>query len=102
MSGPPARGETARQALLRALRDGPKTARELSAAISLPEREVVSHLEHVARSLAHGDAELRIEPPRCQDCGFGFKKRERTSRASRCPRCKSERLDAPRFWIEEA
>jgi predicted Zn-ribbon and HTH transcriptional regulator len=62
---------------------------------------VVAHLEHVARSLARGDAELKIEPPRCVDCGFAFKKRERTSRASRCPRCKSERLDAPRFWISK-
>jgi transcriptional regulator len=100
LSGPPERAETARQALLRALRDGPQTARELSAATSLREREVVAHLEHVARSLAHGEAELKIEPPRCLDCGFAFKKRERANRASRCPRCKSERLHAPRFWIE--
>jgi transcriptional regulator len=99
LSGPRERGETPRQALLRALRTGPRTARELSAEVSLPEREVVAHLEHVGRSLARGDDELRIEPPRCQECDFIFKKRERTTRASRCPRCKSERLDAPRFWV---
>jgi hypothetical protein len=33
-------------------------------------------------------------------CGFEFKERERAKRPSRCPRCSSERLTKPRFWIE--
>ena len=100
MSEPKPRSQTARQALLEALRQGPRTARELSAAVSLPEREVLAHLEHLERSLARGELELRVEAPRCQECGFGFKKRERLGRPSRCPRCKSERLDAPLFWVK--
>ena len=47
LSGPRPRGATARKALLEALRAGPRTARELSAEVSLPEREVVAHLEHL-------------------------------------------------------
>ena len=100
MSEPKPRSATARQALLEALRSGPRTARELSADVSLPEREVVTHLEHLERSLVRADVELRIEPPRCLSCGFGFKKRERLGRPSRCPRCRSERLGVPRFWVE--
>jgi predicted Zn-ribbon and HTH transcriptional regulator len=101
LSPPKPRGATARQALLEALRAGPRTARELSAEVSLPEREVVEHLEHLQRSLARSELELCIEPPRCVSCGFGFKKRDRLGRPSRCPRCRSERLDVPRFWVEE-
>jgi predicted Zn-ribbon and HTH transcriptional regulator len=100
LSEPKARSTTVRQALLQALASGPRTARELSAEVSLPEREVVSHLEHLGRSLSRSDVELCIEPPRCLSCGFGFKKRDRLSRPSRCPRCRSERLDVPRFWVE--
>jgi predicted Zn-ribbon and HTH transcriptional regulator len=100
LSEPKPKSQTARQALLEALRAGPRTARELSAEVSLPEREVLAHLEHLERSLARGELELRVEPPRCQECGFGFKKRERLGRPSRCPRCRSERLDSPLFSVK--
>jgi transcriptional regulator len=100
LSEPKARSQTARQALLEALRSGPKTARDLSAEVSLPEREVVAHLEHLGRSLARGDLELCVEPPRCLGCGFAFKKRDRLDRPSRCPRCKSERIELPLFSVK--
>jgi predicted Zn-ribbon and HTH transcriptional regulator len=79
LSEPKPKSQTARQALLEALR---------------------AHLEHLERSLARGELELRVEPPRCQECGFGFKKRERLGRPSRCPRCRSERLDSPLFSVK--
>ena len=99
MSGPKPRSQTARQALLEALRSGPRTAKDLSVEVSLPEREIAAHLEHLERSLAHGELELCIEPPRCLGCGFGFKKRERLDRPSRCPRCKSERIELPLYSV---
>jgi hypothetical protein len=89
-----------RTALRDALRAGPLTARELSARVGVPEKQVAGHLEHLGRSLkAAGERRLQVEPARCLDCGFVFRKRDRLSRPSRCPVCRSEHLDAPRFAI---
>jgi predicted Zn-ribbon and HTH transcriptional regulator len=99
-TGPTERQATIRAALRQALRAGPRTARELSGAVGVPEKQVAAHLEHLARSLKASGERLRVEPARCQDCGFTFRKRDRLSRPSRCPVCRSERLDAPRFAVE--
>jgi predicted Zn-ribbon and HTH transcriptional regulator len=88
-----------RAALRDALRAGPLTARELSARVGVPEKQVAGHLEHLGRSLKAAGERLKIEPARCLDCGFVFRKRDRLSRPSRCPVCRSEHLDAPRFAI---
>jgi predicted Zn-ribbon and HTH transcriptional regulator len=99
-TGPEERQATVRAALRQALRAGPRTARELSGAVGVPEKQVAAHLEHLARSLKAAGERLRVEPARCQDCGFTFRKRDRLSRPSRCPVCRSERLAAPRFALE--
>jgi hypothetical protein len=40
-----------------------------------------------------------MEPPECLDCGFAFPGRERTTRPSQCPRCRSRRLTLPEFRV---
>ncbi len=97
--GPKARGETARQALRRALSPEPRTARELSGMTSLSEKDVVSHLEHLERSLEAEGSSLSVLPARCFRCGFEFRSRERFHRPGRCPECKSERVQPPRFFL---
>ena len=93
----PARHETARQALRDALVDGPLTAHELSARAGIPERDVVGHLEHLERTAkAHGDIFL-VEPARCEECGFVFKKRDRLGRPGKCPVCRNAHIVPPRF-----
>lgn len=94
------RSLTLRAALLTQLREGPLTARELSARVGIPEREVAEHLEHIERSLRKADERLQIEPPACLGCGFVFRKRERLTRPGACPSCRSTRIAAPRFAIE--
>jgi predicted Zn-ribbon and HTH transcriptional regulator len=94
------RQATVRAALREALRAGPLTARELSARVGIPEKQVAGHLEHLARSLRAARERLGVEPARCQACGFVFRKRDRLTRPSRCPVCRGEHLDAPRFAIE--
>jgi len=91
---------TLRQAIELVLREKPHTARDLSKAVGIPERDVPHHLEHLARSLQHRDGELRVEPSRCLACEFRFEDRRRKSRPGRCPRCHGRRLTLPRFWIE--
>lgn len=101
---PPARAETRRAALRAALSEQGQTARQLSGATGMSEREVVEHLEHLARSLrSRGSTErLQVEPAHCPACDFSFETRDRLTRPSRCPACKSERLEPPLFSLEGA
>lgn len=97
---PPERSATIPSLIREALLAGPKSARELSVELHVSEREVLRHLEHLARSLKDDPAKLIVGPPECLACGFVFRKRERLDRPSRCPVCRSERLSAARFSVE--
>jgi hypothetical protein len=96
---PTERVETARQALLEELRRGKATARTLGMAVGLREKEVLVHLEHLARSLEARGETLHIEPAKCLSCQYVFADRRALGRPSRCPRCKGERIEAPRFEV---
>ncbi|MBX7077659.1 MAG: transcriptional regulator [Nannocystaceae bacterium] len=98
--GPRAADQTVRAALLEALRSPrPLAALELSSIVRISQREVADHLEHLQRSLAGSEERLVVEPARCNACEFEFESRDRLSRPSRCPKCKSERIDPPRFRV---
>lgn len=89
------------QALRRALAGTErKGLDELSRELGVSEKLLPDALEKVRRSLQRRGERLCQEPPRCIECGYGFEARARTKRPSRCPRCSSERLSRPRFWIE--
>jgi len=96
---PDERRATIRSSLREALRAGPIGTHELSARIGISEKDVAAHLEHVARSLRSSGERLHVEPARCLACGFIFRERTRLSRPSRCPVCRSQRLDPARFAI---
>jgi len=91
-------GQTRRKEIEAQLILGPATARDLSGEIGISIDEVVGHLPHVRRSLRRG-LRLRMEPSRCLACDFELRS-GKFKRPSRCPRCKSERLTEPTFWIE--
>ena len=90
---------TVRQRLAEVLRRGPVTAKDLSRAVGISEHEVAGHLEHLARSLRARGEELAMTPPECLACGFAFPRRDRTTRPSRCPRCRSRRIALPEFRV---
>jgi len=71
--------------------------REISQLFRIREREVLDHLQHIAKS-AH-PKRLTMEPATCKGCGFSFRKRDRLSPPSRCPICKSESITPPRYQI---
>lgn len=90
--------ETTRQRLADRLREAPATASELGESLSLPTPAVYEHLEHVSRSV-DDDETFLVAPPTCRDCGFdGFD--DPLNHPSRCPECKSERIEEPAFLIE--
>jgi len=96
---PEIRSHTVRQDLALALRAGAATARDLSKAVGISEKDVADHLAHLARTLRGRGEELVITPAKCLECGFAFSRREKPSRPSRCPRCGTTRLTLPEFRI---
>ena len=95
----PAATQTVRQRFAELLRTEELTAHEISQRASVPEREVASHLRHLEQTLKQSGERLRTLAPECIACGFAFEARQKHSRPSRCPRCKSERLSPPRFRV---
>ncbi len=93
------RPRTTRQAIIDELLLGMRTIRDLSQALGISEKEVVTHLPHVRRSAKHKGYEFVIEPSKCLKCGFIFEDRERWAKPSRCPECKGEKITTPMFRL---
>lgn len=75
------------------------SARDLSQMLGIEEKEVYSHLSHIQRSVASQRQRLVVIPSRCLVCGYVFDKRKRFTRPGRCPRCKAERIQEPRYQV---
>ncbi|MBW2124061.1 MAG: transcriptional regulator [Deltaproteobacteria bacterium] len=92
--------QTIRQQIIGVLSEKALTARDLSRVLGIREREVYDHLVHIARSLSAQNKSLVTMPYRCLGCGYVFDKRKRLTRPGRCPRCRGERIEEPRFQVE--
>lgn len=92
---------TLRRRIVEELSRNPMTARDLSRAVHIPEKEVRSHLEHVEKSLRPA-RRIVIDPPVCHQCDYSFKSRRRYSCPGRCPRCRHEGISPPIFRIESS
>lgn len=90
---------TIRQQIIAVLEQGPCNARDLSQELGISEKEVYAHLPHVGKSVAPQGKKLRIDPARCLACGFVFGGRKRVTRPGRCPQCKNQRIQSPRFEV---
>jgi predicted Zn-ribbon and HTH transcriptional regulator len=93
--------ETVRRRLVRWLEEREYGFEELRIALQIRRQDLERELRHVERSVRGRGLRLRVEPPRCRDCGFAFP--GRTARhfhpPSRCPRCSGERIEPPRFRV---
>lgn len=95
--------QTMRQRIVELLTGSRLSSYQLAQRLGIPERQVEDHLEHVVKTVSH-DRRKRfvLEPSDCQDCGFVFRSRTKLTRPSRCPRCRSESITAPRYGIDTA
>lgn len=94
-------GSTRRQQLIELLATGGGSFEGLRQALGGSLSRLEDDLRHVERSLRGSGQSLHVEPAKCEACGFVFRGREarHLRPPSRCPQCRSERLEEPRFSI---
>jgi predicted Zn-ribbon and HTH transcriptional regulator len=90
---------TLRQQIMDLLAQQPMTAKDISMAIGIGEKQVFPHLEHIQQSLRRQNRSLHITPPVCKHCGFTFTKRERLKKPGKCPVCRGEAIEEPVFAL---
>lgn len=90
---------TIRRSIMTLLEHHSLSAKEISAAVRIQEKEVIGHLEHIRTSTHNNNLHLLITPAVCRKCGFTFKKRERLTRPGRCPVCHNEQITGPLYGI---
>ena len=93
--------QTARQRMIELLSGTRLSAYQLAQMLGISERQVEDHLVHVVKTIAR-DRKRRfiLEPSTCAECHFIFHDRRKLTRPSRCPRCRSESITAPRYGID--
>jgi predicted Zn-ribbon and HTH transcriptional regulator len=92
--------QTIRQQIITHLALKEHTARDLSLALRIREKEVYDHLGHIKRSLVSQKKRLVIRAAQCLDCGYVFRDRVRFTKPSKCPRCKGTHIEDPKYSIE--
>jgi predicted Zn-ribbon and HTH transcriptional regulator len=92
--------QTIRQGIIALLSKEEMSARELSQAIGIREKEVYEHLSHIARSVAAQRKKLIIRPCSCLGCGYVFQDRQRFTRPSRCPQCKGSHIQGATYRVD--
>ena len=90
---------TLRQQMIDALQSKAMDLRELSQTIGIREKEVALHLPHIAKSVAAKKLLWRILPAYCENCDYSFKDRKRLTPPSKCPRCRTSRIQGPWYRI---
>ena len=92
---------TIRQQIIDLLQHEQMNARDLSQALSIMEKEVYSHLEHIIKTLATQKKKLVVIPCECLSCGFVFESREKFSKPGRCPKCKQGHIRMAEYRVVE-
>ena len=90
--------KTIRQTIITLLEEEPLSTIDLAEIMGIKEKEVIDHMEHVARSIS-APRKLILKPAQCKKCGFTFTKKKQFKSPSRCPQCKSELVEGARFSI---
>ncbi len=94
------KNQTIRQKIIALLEESSMTVRDLSKALSVREKDIFDHFEHIHRSLKNQKKKLHIEPYQCQLCDFVFENRKKFTRPGRCPKCKGGSIEPAIYRIE--
>jgi transcriptional regulator len=91
--------QTVRRAIIEILSTGEYGALALSKILRISEKEVYAHLDHIGRSVRSQEKKLAVTPARCLECGFVFESRNRLTKPGKCPRCRGEHIEDPRYRV---
>jgi hypothetical protein len=75
-------------------------ARMISQKLGIREKEAYDHIPHIIRTVSATGKTFTLTAAQCIDCGYEFRDRKRASKPGRCPACKKERIESPRFSIK--
>lgn len=89
---------TRRQQIIEILEQHKQTAQQLANCFQVELKGILEDLEHIEKSIK--PKKLKTKPAYCKSCNFVFKERGRVSKPSKCPKCKSEWIEAQMFFIE--
>jgi hypothetical protein len=92
---------TRREEIIEILKAEAVSAQELANYFRCIVKEIEDDLRHIAKSV-RPDYELKMYPAVCRSCGFVFRERSRIKKPSKCPKCRSESIEFPKFRIEES
>lgn len=90
---------TRRKQILQLLLERQYTAFDLAEKFREKEKLILEDLRHIKKSLRHRKEKLVIFPAACIECGFVFGK-EDIKNPSRCPRCRSERIEEQLYEVK--
>ncbi|ASJ01707.1 transcriptional regulator [Thermococcus gorgonarius] len=94
---------TRRQRIISLLEERDYSPSELARLLDLrgkgATKAVLEDLKAIQRILKREGKVLLIKPAECKNCGFVFKPEIKIP--TKCPRCKSEWIEEPRFKIEK-
>ena len=91
--------QTIRVQIVEKLSEEELNALELSKRLRIREKEVYEHLEHIRRSQTAKGKKLCVTPARCLECGYTFESRGKLAKPGRCPRCRGEHIQDPKYRI---
>jgi predicted Zn-ribbon and HTH transcriptional regulator len=91
---------TIRQAIGELLEEGELSARDISQRLGISEKEVVYHIPHVRSSVLAQSKKFVVIAARCMTCGYEFEDRRRVTKPGRCPRCRGEHIEDPRYRVD--
>lgn len=91
---------TTRQRIADLLRERDATPSEVADELDTHVDSVYANLKHVSRSVESSDDRMLVAPPECADCGFSDFD-DPLGRPSKCPSCKSERIEEPVLRVEK-
>jgi len=89
---------TRREEIIGLLSQKAESAFQLANLFKVDIGEILEDLEHIAKSVK--PRKLKQIPANCRHCGFVFKERSKIKKPGRCPRCRSERIQAQLFRVE--
>jgi hypothetical protein len=75
-------------------------ARMISQQLGIREKVVYDHIPHIIQTVSAMGKTFSLTAAQCIACGYQFRDRKRVSKPGRCPACRKERIESPRFKIE--